>query len=158
MYHSFLVSFYSGFLGVYAECINRKLNTIEKYITIFKEHYKRDYPNRCQRSNRLKHRKSNSGQSTSELWVSISCTNIVIWNPRRRRQISRRKMENIFELIINIIWGLPWWLSGKESTCNEEDTGDASSIPALRRSPRGRNGNPLQYSCLENPSLSGFSL
>ena len=28
---------------------------------------------------------------------------------------------------------------------------DASSIPGSGRSPRGRNGNPLQYSCLENP-------
>ena len=137
---------------MYAECINRKLNTIEKYITIFKEHYKRDYPNRCQRSNRLKHRKSNSEQSTSELWVSISCTNIVIWNPRRRRQISRRKMENIFELIINIIWGLPWWLSGKESTCN---AGDVGSIPGSGRSSGEGNGNPLQCSCLRNPMDSG---
>ena len=68
----------------YTEWVNRKLNAIEKYITICKEHYKRDYPKRCQRSNRLKHRKSNSEQSTSELWVSISCTNIIIWNPRRR--------------------------------------------------------------------------
>ena len=29
-------------------------------------------------------------------------------------------------------------------------TGDAGSIPALGRSPGGGNGNPLQYSCLEN--------
>ena len=68
---------------------------------------------------------------------------------------SRRKVENIFELIINTIWGLPWWLSGKESMCNAGDTGDAVSIPVLRRSPRGRNGNPLQYSCLENPMDRG---
>ena len=39
----------------------------------------------------------------------------------------------------------PWWLSDKESTCN---AGDASLIPG---SPRGGNGNPLQYSCLGNP-------
>ena len=30
------------------------------------------------------------------------------------------------------------------------DTGDAGSIPELGRSPGVRNGNPLQYSCLEN--------
>ena len=29
--------------------------------------------------------------------------------------------------------------------------GDGSSIPGSRRSPGGGNGNPLQYSCLENP-------
>ena len=28
--------------------------------------------------------------------------------------------------------------------------GDAGSIPGLARSPGGGNGNPLQYSCLEN--------
>ena len=30
------------------------------------------------------------------------------------------------------------------------DTGDAGSVPVLRRYPGGGNGNPLQYSCLEN--------
>ena len=29
---------------------------------------------------------------------------------------------------------------------------DMSSIPGLGRSPGGGNGNPLQYSCLENPT------
>ena len=36
----------------------------------------------------------------------------------------------------------------KESTCN---TGDLSLMPGLGRSPGGGHGNPLQYSCLENP-------
>ena len=36
---------------------------------------------------------------------------------------------------------------GKESACN---TGDLGSIRGLERSPGERNGNPLQYSCLEN--------
>ena len=31
-----------------------------------------------------------------------------------------------------------------------EDTGDAGSIPGLGRAPGGGNGNPVQYSCLEN--------
>ena len=43
--------------------------------------------------------------------------------------------------------GLPRWLGGKESAC---DTGDTGLIPGSGRSPEGRNGNPLQYSCLEN--------
>ena len=30
------------------------------------------------------------------------------------------------------------------------DAGDMGSIPGLERSPGGGNGNPLQYSCLEN--------
>ena len=35
----------------------------------------------------------------------------------------------------------------KESACNAEDLG---SIPGLGRFPGEGNGNPLQYSCLEN--------
>ena len=51
--------------------------------------------------------------------------------------------------------GLPWILSGKQSTCNAEGTGDAGSIGRLGRSPGGGHGNPLQYSCLENPMDRG---
>ena len=38
---------------------------------------------------------------------------------------------------------------------NAGATGDKSSIPELGRSPGERNGNPLQYSCLENPKGRG---
>ena len=41
--------------------------------------------------------------------------------------------------------------SGKESTCNAGDSGDMGSIPGSGRPPGGGNGNPFQYSCLENP-------
>ena len=34
---------------------------------------------------------------------------------------------------------------------NAVDTGDMGLIPGSGRSSGGRNGNPLQYSCLENP-------
>ena len=40
---------------------------------------------------------------------------------------------------------------GKESAYNAGDTGDVGLIPGLGRSPGGRHGNPLQYSCLDNP-------
>ena len=36
-------------------------------------------------------------------------------------------------------------------------TGDVGSIPGLERSPGKGNGNPLQYSCLENPMDRGAS-
>ena len=39
----------------------------------------------------------------------------------------------------------------KNLSVNAEDAGDAGSIPGLGRSPGGGHGNPLQYSCLENP-------
>ena len=33
--------------------------------------------------------------------------------------------------------GFPWWLSGKEHTCNAGDTGDVGLIPGSGRSPGG---------------------
>ena len=35
------------------------------------------------------------------------------------------------------------------------DLRDASSIPEMERDPGGRHGNPLQYSCLEDPMDRG---
>ena len=46
-----------------------------------------------------------------------------------------------------IIEWLPWWFSGKESVCN---SGNVGSVSGLGRSPGEGNGNPFQYSCLEN--------
>ena len=48
--------------------------------------------------------------------------------------------------------GLPRWLSGKESACNEEGTRDKGLIPRSGRSPGEGNGYPVpvQYSYLEN--------
>ena len=51
--------------------------------------------------------------------------------------------------------GFPDDSAGKESAFNEGDTGDASSMPGSGRSLEGGNGNPLQYSCLENPLDQG---
>ena len=44
--------------------------------------------------------------------------------------------------------GFPGSSHGKEFACY---TGDPDPVPGLGRSPVGDNGNPLQYSCLENP-------
>ena len=51
--------------------------------------------------------------------------------------------------------GLPRWCSSKESACQAGVMRDAGLIPGLGRYPREGNGNPLQYSCLEN--LAGYS-
>ena len=50
--------------------------------------------------------------------------------------------------------GLPWGLGGKEKVkpANAEDLG---SIPGLRGSPGKGNGNPVQFSCLGNPTDRG---
>ena len=54
----------------------------------------------------------------------------------------------------HILW-LPWWLSGKESTCNAGGMGNAGLIPGVGRSPGRGNGNPLQYSWQEHPMDRG---
>ena len=51
--------------------------------------------------------------------------------------------------------GLLRWLSGKESACSAGAAGDKGSVPQLGRPPGGGHGNPLQYSCLENPMDRG---
>ena len=43
----------------------------------------------------------------------------------------------------------------KNTPANPGDTRDASSTPGSGRSPGEDNGNPLQYSCLENPMDRG---
>ena len=43
----------------------------------------------------------------------------------------------------------------KYPPANVEAAGDLGSIPGLRRSSGGGHGNPLQYSCLENPTDRG---
>ena len=60
----------------------------------------------------------------------------------------------IFIYIINssLNLGFPCVSNGKVSACN---AGDGGSIPGLVRSPGKGNGNPLQYSCLENSMDKG---
>ena len=48
-------------------------------------------------------------------------------------------------------FGLPLWFNSKESAYNAGATGDVDSITGLGGSLGGGHGNPLQYSCLENP-------
>jgi len=52
----------------------------------------------------------------------------------------------------NYCRGLLWWLRGKDSTCQCRRL---RFDPWGIRSPRGGNGNWLQYSCLGNPMDRG---
>ena len=77
-----------------------------------------------------------------------------VWDPGRQgggkggeQPSAPGRFVNHFAGGLSTIWGLPRWLSGKQSTCQ---TGNAGSIPGSGRSPGEGNGNPLQYSCLEN--------
>ena len=58
------------------------------------------------------------------------------------------------------IKSFPGCASSKESTANAGDTRNTGSVRGLGRSPGEGHGNPLQYSCLENPhghrSLAGY--
>ena len=60
-------------------------------------------------------------------------------------------LENHFKscnkLLIQSLLGFPGGLDGKETACN---AGDLGSVPGSGSSPGKGNGNPLQYSCLEN--------
>ena len=53
---------------------------------------------------------------------------------------------------VSFILGFPGGSDGKESVCN---VGDLGLIPVLGRPPGEGNGNPFQYSCLENPIDGG---
>ena len=44
---------------------------------------------------------------------------------------------------------------GSDGKASAYNTGDPGSVPGSGRSPGERNGNPLQYSCLENPMDRG---
>ena len=65
--------------------------------------------------------------------------------------MKQRDTQNVYSEIRRIT-SLPNGSEVKVSACN---VGGLGSIPGLGRSPGEGNGNPLQYSCLENPMDRG---
>ena len=61
-------------------------------------------------------------------------------------QLSAEKVHEKMQNTVNYR-GFPGGSAGKASACN---AGDMGFIPGSGRSPEEGNGNPLQYSCLEN--------
>ena len=61
-------------------------------------------------------------------------------------------LDHIVAVCLTQTWGFPGGSEVKVSAYNAEDLG---SIPGLGRSPGEGNGNPLQYSCQENPMDRG---
>ena len=57
-----------------------------------------------------------------------------------------------FAIVFTLPWGFPGGSDSKESSCS---VGDPALILGLGRSPGEGQGNPLQYSCLENPMDRG---
>ena len=72
-------------------------------------------------------------------------------NTRNFRIMSKKPITE-YPSRFNLSLGFLGGSDGKESACN---AGDPSLIPGSGRSPGEGNGNPLQYSCLENPMDRG---
>ena len=66
--------------------------------------------------------------------------------------------SNNFILLASIceyVWNYQGFPCGSAVKNPPASAGDMNSIPGSERSPREGNGNPLQYSCLENPTDRG---
>ena len=72
-----------------------------------------------------------------------------------------KNTKHNFEKIYAPIWASHVAIVVKNLLVNAEDIRDVGSVPGSGRSPGGGQGNPLQYSCLENPqgqtSLASYS-
>ena len=68
---------------------------------------------------------------------------------------SRTRLKRLSGSSSRSVSGIPWQLSSKESACNAGVIGAVGSIPGSERFPGGAHDNPLQYSCLGNPTDRG---
>ena len=74
-------------------------------------------------------------------------------------KVSQRK-ENIIKIIrkrkyIYTTYTCIYFPGGSDGKASAYNAGDLDSNPGMGRSPGEGNGNPLQYSCLENPMDGG---
>ena len=65
------------------------------------------------------------------------------------------KLDSTICILSSLLWASQVGLVIKNPPASARDIRDTGSIPALGRSPGGEHGNPLQYSCLENPMDRG---
>ena len=78
------------------------------------------------------------------------CSDVLLSGPLYTLFLRASKMLLLCTLYL--LRGFPGGSDGKESTYK---AGDLGSIPWSGRSPGKRNGCPLQYSCLDNPTDRG---
>ena len=83
------------------------------------------------------------------LKLNIQKMNIMASGPITSWQIDGETVETVADFILG---GSKITSDGKASACN---VGDPGSIPGLGRCLGEENSNPLQYSCLENPTDGG---
>ena len=67
----------------------------------------------------------------------------------------KHKLESRFQGEISITSGMQGFPGGSEVKASAWNSGDPGLIPGSGRSLGEGNGNPLQYSCLENPIEGG---
>ena len=79
----------------------------------------------------------------------IGIINCIVWGYSNN---AKRKKIKYFWFITKADDVFPHSSVGKESACS---AGELGSIPGLGRYPGEGNGNPIQYSCLENPMDRG---
>ena len=102
------------------------------------------------------------------LLCSLMCSKYCYWDPRNVLNIRDTTMAWYIPVLTEpTAGGKSWWLQYKVRNAfqvllvvknfpaNAGDIRDSDSIPGLRSSPGEGNGNPLQYSCLENPMDRG---
>ena len=98
----------------------------------------------------LLHQRGQYGAPSLNIWMSQRCISVqchFAWN--QPSLISGTKHSYFFTLLY--FMGFSGGSDSKASACN---AGDQGLIPGSGRSPGEGNGNPLQYSCLEN-SMDG---
>ena len=90
------------------------------------------------------------------LWVLPPQTPVALPHLPQPQLLSLNIIQRCFKPFPFFPSHVPLWLRWeKKSACNEGDPGDPGSIPELGRSPGEGNGNPLQYSGLENSMNRG---
>ena len=70
--------------------------------------------------------------------LSLKVEKYVIFFFRSRKEQSKLNSVFVYPRV-----GFPRWLSGKQPTCNAEDTGDSDLIPVMGRAPEGGHGYPI---------------
>ena len=69
------------------------------------------------------------------------------WNNLHKRKPDNKYLKEMASQMVPVV---------KNTPANARDARYVNSTPGLGRSPREGNGNPLHYSCLENPMDRGF--
>ena len=87
---------------------------------------------------------------SSETRQALGLTSLQTPGPSERETPGSPRLAASIQRVL-VVWGFPGSTVVKNLSTNAGDTRDQGLIPGSGRSPRGGHGNPLQYSCLEQP-------